>query len=175
MKFVARSFSALVLSAAGLAITSVASLASAADLKIGYVDTQRVVQESNLTKAADQRLKTEFSKREREVQELAVKLQAESEKFQKDLPVMSEGDRAKRQRDLADLDRDFKRREREFKEDLNLRRNQELSVIVDRANKAIARIAAAEKFDLIVQDAVFASDRANITAKVLQSINSGGQ
>ncbi len=149
------------------------SAVQAADLKIGYVDTQRVVQESNLTKAADQRLKGEFSKRERELQELAAKLQAEGDKFQKDLPVLGEADRAKRQRDLADLDRDFKRREREFKEDLNLRRNQELSVIVERANKAIARIAASEKYDLIVQDAVYASDRANITARVLQAINSG--
>lgn len=149
------------------------SAVQAADLKIGYVDTQRVVQESNLTKAADQRLKGEFSKRERELQELAAKLQAEGDKFQKDLPVLGEADRAKRQRDLADFDRDFKRREREFKEDLNLRRNQELSVIVERANKAIARIAASEKYDLIVQDAVYASDRANITARVLQAINSG--
>ena len=83
---------------------------------------------------------------------------------------MSETERRNKERDLANLNRDFQRMQREFREDLNLRRNEELAAVQERANKAIIAIAESEKFDLILQEAVYASPRIDITDKVLKAL-----
>lgn len=151
-------------------LLSLAPLASA-EMKVGFVSTERVLRESNPAKASQKKLEAEFAKREKEVQDLANKLRGMSEKLERDATVMAEADRAKRQREIADMERDLQRRQREFREDLNQRRNEELAQVVERANRAIRQIAEAEKYDIIFQEAVFASPRIDITEKVLKSLN----
>ena len=116
-------------------------------------------------------LEQEFAKREKELQEASAKLRGMVEKLERDAPVMSEADRGKRQREISDTERDLQRRQREFREDLNQRRNEELAVVVERANKAIRQIAEAEKYDIIFQEAVYASPRIDITEKVVRVLN----
>ncbi|NBT34986.1 MAG: OmpH family outer membrane protein [Betaproteobacteria bacterium] len=145
--------------------------AAMAEAKVGFVSTERVLRDAAMAKAAQKKLEGEFSKREKEIQELATKLKGMSEKLERDAPVISEADRGKRQREITDLERDLQRRQREFREDLNQRRNEELAVVVERANKAIRQIAESEKYDIIFQEAVYASPRIDITEKVLRALN----
>jgi outer membrane protein len=94
-----------------------------------------------------------------------------ADKLDKDAPVLSEADRGRRQRELGDLDKDFQRRQREFREDLNQRRNEELATVLDRTNRVIKQIAEAEKYDIVFQEAVYISPRIDITDKVLKALN----
>lgn len=153
------------------AIASLALPAVAQELKIGYVSSEKILRESAPAKAATQKLEGEFSKRDRELQELGAKIKATADRFEKDAPVLGEAERARRQRELAELDRDLQRRQREFREDLNQRRNEELQGLLERAQRIVRRIAEQEKFDLIVQDAVYFSPRVDITEKVLRELN----
>jgi outer membrane protein len=147
--------------------------AHAQELKLGYVNSERILRDSAPARAATQKLETEFAKRDRELQDMGQKLKAAAERFEKDAPVLAEGERNKRQRELAEMDRELQRRQREFREDLNQRRNEELQALLDRAQRIVRQIAEQEKFDLIVQDAVFFSPRVDITEKVLRALNNG--
>jgi outer membrane protein len=151
--------------------------AHAQDLKIGYVNSDRVLRDATPAKAAQARLEQEFAKREKELADVAARLKQASEKLEKDGPTLAESERARRQRELVEQDRDFQRRRREFQEDLNQRKNEELASVVERANKVIKQIFEQEKFDLIVQEAVFAGPRVDITDKVIKTLNasSGGK
>lgn len=163
--------SACVPLAAALALA--AAPARAQELKIGYVNSERILRDSAPARAATQKLESEFAKRDRELQDLAARLKAQAERFEKDAPVLAEAERSKRQRELAELDRDLQRRQREFREDLNQRRNEELQGLLERAQRLVRQIAEQEKYDLIVQDAVFFSSRVDITDKVLRGLNNG--
>jgi outer membrane protein len=143
----------------------------AANVKVGFVSTERILRDSSPAKAAQKKLETEFAKREKEVQDLATKLRGLSEKLERDASVMAEAERGKRQREIADMERDLQRRQREFREDLNQRRNEELAAVVERANRAIRQIAEAEKYDIIFQEAVYASPGIDITEKVIRVLN----
>jgi outer membrane protein len=145
--------------------------AAAQELKLGYVSVERILRDSNPAKAATQKLEAEFSKRDRELQDLGAKLKAAAERLEKDAPVLGEAERARRQRELAELDRDVQRRQREFREDLNQRRNEELQGLLERAERIVRQIAEQEKFDLIVREAVYFSPRVDITEKVLRALN----
>jgi outer membrane protein len=162
-----------IVSAGALVAGLATGAASAQELKIGYVDSQRILRDSAPARAATQKLEQEFKKRDLELQEIGAKLKATAERLEKDGPVLTEGDRARRQRELGDLDRDFQKRQREFREDLNQRRNEELQALLDRAQKIVREIATQEKYDLIVQDAVHFSPRVEITEKVLRALNNG--
>jgi outer membrane protein len=139
--------------------------------KIGFVSTERIFREATPAKTASAKIEQEFSRRDKELQELAARLKGMSEKLDKDAAVLSESDRLKRQRELGDLDKDFQRKQREFREDLNQRRNEELAVVLERTNKVIKQIAEAEKYDIVFQEAVYASPRIDITDKVLRALN----
>jgi outer membrane protein len=143
----------------------------AQELKIGYVNSERVMREANLAKVAQAKLEAEFSKREKELKDLETKLRGAADKLEKDAPTLSENERGRRQRDLVEADRDLQRKRREWQEDLAQRKNEELSVLVERANKVIKQIFDAEKYDLIVQDALHASARVDITKKVIDALN----
>lgn len=145
--------------------------AQAQDSKIGFVNTERIFREATPAKAAQGKIEQEFAKRDKELQDLAARIKTAADKLDKDAPVLSESDRMRRQRELADMDKDFQRRQREFREDLNQRRNEELSAVLERTNKVIKQIAEAEKYDIIFQEAVFASPRIDITDKVLRALN----
>ena len=154
-----------------LLIAGVQLTAQAEELKAGFVSTERIFRDAAPAKAATAKLELEFSKREKDLQELANRLKASAEKLDKDGPVLADAERGKRQRELAEMDKDFQRRQREFREDLNQRRNEELAVVLERANKVIKQIAEAEKYDIIFQEAVYASPRIDITEKVLKALN----
>lgn len=138
--------------------------------RIGFVSTERLLRDAAPAKAAQQKLQLEFSKREKELQEMAARLKQLGERFDRDSPVLGDSDRARRQREIADLDKDFQRRQREFREDLNQRRNEELAQVVERANRVIRQIAEKERFDFILQEAVYASPRVDITERVLKAL-----
>lgn len=145
--------------------------AQAQELKIGYVNADRVLRDAAPAKAAQAKLEAEFGKREKEIAELAGKLKAASEKLDKDAPTLSESERTRRQRDLVEQDREFQRKRREFQEDLTQRKNEELASVVERANKVMKQIFDAEKYDLIIQEAVFAGPKVDITDKVIKALN----
>jgi outer membrane protein len=154
-------------------VASATTLAQAQELKIGYVNSERVLREANPAKAAQAKLEAEFGKREKDLAEQATRLKAAADKLEKDAPTLAEGERTRRQRDLVEQDREFQRKRREFQEDLNQRKNEELAAVVERANKVIKQIFDQEKYDLIVQDAVHWSPRVDITKKVIDALNAG--
>ncbi|MCW5664307.1 MAG: OmpH family outer membrane protein [Piscinibacter sp.] len=145
--------------------------AQAQELKIGYVNADRVLRDAAPAKAAQAKLEAEFGKREKEIAELANRLKAAGEKLDKDAPTLSEAERTRRQRDLVEQDREFQRKRREFQEDLTQRKNEELASVVERANKVMKQIFDTEKYDLIIQEAVFAGPRVDITDKVIKALN----
>ncbi|MGD9944918.1 MAG: OmpH family outer membrane protein [Burkholderiaceae bacterium] len=142
-------------------------------MRIGVVNIERLMRDAAPAKAAQQKLEAEFSKRDKELQDLAGRLKSMSERLERDASVLSEADRQRRQREVAELDRDFQRRQREFREDLNQRRNEELAQVIDKANRVIKQIAEQEKYDIILQEAVIASTRVDITDKVLRALANG--
>lgn len=139
--------------------------------RIAVVQTERILREAAPAKAAQTKLEQEFGKRDKELQELGAKLKAAGERLERDATVMAESERARRQREVADLDKEFQRRQREFREDLNQRRNEELSQVVERVNRVIRQIAEQEKFDLVLQEAVYFSPRIDLTDKVLRALS----
>jgi len=156
----------------GAALLSVgAGAADAADYKIGFVNTERLFREAAPAKRAQQKLEKEFATRDAEIQKMSKQVRDLQAALEKDGVTMSESDRRNKERDLANLSRDLQRSQREFREDLNLRRNEELASVQERANKVIQQIAEAEKFDLILQDpVVFASQKIDITEKVVKAL-----
>jgi outer membrane protein len=155
--------------AAAIAMTALG--AQAQELKIGYVNSDRVLRDAAPAKAAQAKLEAEFSKRERELADQATRLKALSDRLEKDGPTLAESERSRRQRELVEQDREFQRKRREFQEDLNARKNEELAAVVERANKVIRQIFETEKYDLILQEAVFAGPRVDITDKVIRALN----
>ena len=157
--------------ASALLIGAPAATAQAADYKIGFVNTERLFRDAAPAKRAQQKLEKEFAARDAEIQKLAKQVRDLQALLEKDGITMAEAERRNRERDLANLSRDLTRSQREFREDLNLRRNEEFASVQDRANKVIQQIANDEKFDLILQDpVVFASQRIDITEKVIKAL-----
>ncbi len=157
--------------AAGLVLLVASGLAAAQELKFGYVNSERVLREAIPAKAAQDKLQLEFGKRERELAEQTSKLKAAADKLDKDAPTLAESERTRRQRELVEQDRDLQRKRREFQEDLNQRRNEELASVVERANRVIKQIFESEKYDVILQEVVFAGPRVDITDKVIKALN----
>ncbi len=153
-----------------LALATVTAAAQDAGLRIGFVNTERILRDAAPAKQSQQKLEREFSGRDKELQDMSAKLKSMGERIDRDAAVMSDTDRMRLQREYADLEKDFQRKQREFREDLNQRRNEELARVVEQANRAIKDIAEAEKYDFILQEAVFASPRVDITDKVLRAL-----
>ena len=153
-----------------LAFAAVSLAANAVEYKIGFVNTERVFREAAPAKRAQQKLEREFAARNAELAKTEKQgrdLQTELERENVTLP---EAQRREKERQLADISRDFQRKQREIREDLNLRRNEELASVQERATRVINQIAEQEKFDLIIQEAVFASSRIDITEKVIKAL-----
>jgi outer membrane protein len=156
-----------------LAVLTMAGAVHAADLKVGFVDAERVNRESAPADEASKRLEKEFQPRVQEIQRRETQIKNLQTQFEKDALTMSESDRRTREQELSRQIVDVQRLQREFQEDLNLRRNQELGTLLERANKIIRQIAEAEKYDLIVQEAVYRSPRIDITERVLKALAGG--
>ena len=148
-----------------------AGTAMAADYKVGFVNTERLFREAAPAKRAQLKLEKEFAARDAEIQKVGKQVRDLQAQVEKDGATMPEAERRNKERDLANLTRDLQRAQREFREDLNLRRNEELASVQERANKVIQQMAEAEKFDLILQDpVVYASQRIDITEKVIKAL-----
>jgi outer membrane protein len=141
-----------------------------ADTKIGFVNTEKLLREAPLSVAAQKKLEREFATRDQELQKLAKQARDLQAQLDKDGVTMSDSERKTKERDLGNLNRELQRQGREFREDLNLRRNEELGQIQERARKAIQEIARAEKFDLIVEQAVFVDPKSDITDRVMKAL-----
>jgi outer membrane protein len=152
------------------ALCAVATGVFAAEVKIGFVNTERVFREAAPAKRAQQKLEREFSTRNAELAKVEKQGRDLQVELEKDSVVLPEAARREKERILADVSRNFQRMQREIREDLNLRRNEELAQVQERATRAINQIAEAEKFDLVVQEAVFASSRIDITDKVIKAL-----
>ncbi len=145
--------------------------ASAQEFKVGIVNLDRIFREAHSAKAAQTKLETEFTKREKDLNDVATQIKTLSDKFEREAPTLSETQRNARQKQIVDQDRDFQRKRREFQEDLNARKNEELQQVIERANKVVKALAEAEKYDLILQEAVYVNPKHDITDKVLKSLN----
>lgn len=155
-------------------VASVPAMAqTSAGARIGFVNTDRMLREAAPAKAAQTKLEQEFSRREKEIETAANTLRTASERFERDAPTLNETQRQTRQRQLVDQDRDLQRRRREFQEDLNARKQEELQQILDRANRVVKQVAEAEKYDVILQEAVYINPQLDITDKVIQALNNG--
>ncbi|OYY96008.1 MAG: hypothetical protein B7Y41_01385 [Hydrogenophilales bacterium 28-61-23] len=147
-----------------------ASAALAVELKIGFVNTEKVFRESSLSLKATKKLEKEFQTRDQELQKLIKQARDLQTYMEKEGLTLSEADRAKKQKELANISRDLQHDQRAFREDLNQRKNEEFASVQDRARKAITEIAEKEKFDLILENVVYASPKVDITDRVLKSL-----
>ena len=145
--------------------------AQAQEFRIGFISTDRIFREANTAKAAQTKLEQEFSRREKELMDLGNTLKTNSEKLEREAPTLSETQRVARQRQLSEQDREFQRKRREFQEDLNARKNEEFQLVLERANRVVRQVAESEKYDLVLQEAVYINPKHDITEKVIKAIN----
>jgi len=157
--------------AAALVLGALAAQAQAAELKIGFIDADRINRESVPAERATKKLEKEFAPREQDLRRSEQQIKSLQGQLEKDGLTMSESDRRAKEQELGRQTREYQRLQREFREDLNLRRNEELAALFERANKVIKQIAESEKFDLILQEAVYRSPRIDITEKVLKALS----
>jgi len=149
----------------------VASTASLAEMKIGFVNTERVFREAPIALTAQKKLEREFATRDAELQKMAKQAKELQNQIEKDGVTLSDADRRNKERDLANLNREYQRNVREFREDLNLRRNEELVKVQDRARKAIQAYGEAEKYDVILEDAIYFSPKIDISDRIIRSLS----
>ncbi len=150
-------------------VTSLA--AHAQEFRVGFVNTDRIFREANTAKQAQAKLEQEFARREKELVDMGNTLKTASEKLERDAPTMSETQRNQRQKQLVDQDRDFQRKRREFQEDLNTSKNEEFQQVLEHGNRVVRQVAEAEKYDLVLQEAVYINPKHDITEKVIKAIN----
>jgi outer membrane protein len=158
--------------ALALAVLCDSAVVHAAELKIGFIDAERINRESAPAEVASKRLEKEFAPRAQELTRRESQIKSLQGQLEKEAMTMSESDRRAKESELQRISLDFQRLQREYREDLNLRRNQELQALFERANRVIKGIAEAEKFDLILQEAVYRSPRIDITERVLKALSS---
>jgi outer membrane protein len=145
----------------------------ASELKVGYVNTQRIFRDAPAAQKAAKKLEGEFSRRDQDLQKMAKQLQGLQENLEKNSVTMAESDRRNKEKEFGELSREFQRKQREFREDLNLRQNEENAAVIEKANKAIKQIAEAEKYDLVLQDVVWVSPKLDMTDRVIKALAEG--
>lgn len=166
MRHIVRTFIALCLCLPALAL---------AEVKVGFVNTVKLMEEAPQAKAAISKMEAEFAPREKELVAMQRDIKAAEDKLSRDSAVLGDAERGKLERDLVSQKRDFKRSQDEFREDLNIRRNEELSKLQRRLYDAIVDLAKAEKYDLIVSEGVvYASTSIDITDAVLARLKKSG-
>jgi len=155
----------------GLLLSLAAWAVAAQETRVGYINYQRITTESAPAKAAQGRLEQEFSKRDKDLVALRDSIKTFSERFEKDAPTLSESQRTSRQKEFADMNREFQRKQRELQEDINGRRNEELLQVLDKAAKAVKQVADAEKYDMVIQELAYQNGKHDLTDKVLKLLN----
>ena len=154
-----------------LGLSMLAMPALAQEFRLGFVSLDRIIKEAVPAKNAQAKLEQEFSRREKDLQALGATLKSQADQLEREAPTLSESQRANRQKQLIELDRDFQRKRRDFQEDLNTRRNEELQQVFERANRVVKQVADTEKYDLILQEAVYVNPKHDITDKVIRALN----
>ena len=156
------------------ALTLVALLmqpwAAHAQGKIGFVNTERILRDSAPAQRAQKKIESEFQKRDQDLGRMAEQLKRMQDEMERSAVTLSESQRRTKEREFGEMNREFQRKQREFREDLNQRRNEELARVVEQANRVIRQIAAQEDYDVVLQDAVFANPRIDITEKVIKAL-----
>ena len=153
------------------ALCAAGCIAAAAEIKIGFVSTERVLRESAPALRAQQKLSREFEKRDADLKKLAQQLRDQQAAYDRNTATMSEADRKNKERELSNLAREYQRTERTLADDVNQRKNEEVASLQERANKVIQQIADVEKFDLILQEpVVWASPRIDITDRIIKAL-----
>lgn len=153
----------------GIALLSL-SAGVLAEGKIGFVNSQKILNDAPQAARAKKRIEKDFEKRDQDLQRIAKQLQGMQENLDKNAVTMAESERRTKEREFGELNRDFQRKQREFREDLSQRQNEETAAIFERVNKVIKQIAEAEKYDIIFQEAVYANPRIDITDKVIKAL-----
>jgi outer membrane protein len=159
---------------AGVALMTL-SAAVLAEGKIGFVNSQKILNDAPQAAKAKKKIEKDFEKRDQELQRIAKQLQGLQENLDKNAVTMGESERRNKEREFGELNRDFQRKQREFREDLSQRQNEEMAAIFERVNKIIKQIAEAEKYDIIFQEAVYANPRIDITDKVIKALGDGSK
>ncbi len=155
----------------GLALAATSSLAAPGDVKMGYVNVEQILKEAPQTAESGKKLEREFSSRQQELEKMAKQIKDQESALDKDSLTMSETDRRNKERDISNFKIEFQRKQRELREDANLRKNEELGAIQERINKAVTKVAEDEGYDLVIYGGVaYASKKADITDKVLKSL-----
>ena len=162
-----------ILTVMAIAALAAAQISQGAELKIGFVDQERITRESAPADRASKQLEKEFAPRAQEMQRREAQMKTMQGQLEKDALTMSESDRRTKEQELGRLTLDVQRMQREYREDLNLRRNQELGALFERANRVIKQSAEAEKYDFILQEAVYRNPRIDITDRVLKALSDG--
>jgi outer membrane protein len=139
--------------------------------RIGFVYTERLMTDSKLARHADEKIQAEFSKRQKQVDELVKRYKSAREKFDEDAPRMSDIDRTRRTREVLDMEKDVQRMQREFNEDLLQRKNEERAAIASKASKIIEQVAEQEHLDIVLQEGIWISSRIDITDRVLKLLD----
>ena len=152
---------------------SLTGVALASDIKIGVVNTEKILRESLPAIQAQRKIEQEFMPRDEDIKKMAVQAKTLQDKLEKNSITMKDTERRSLERDLANLSREYQRAQRQMREDLSVRQNEEYSVILERTNKAISKIAETEKYDLILQlqDSVYRSHRIDITDQVIKALD----
>ena len=166
MKYLSRRSWWVLLAALGLSLPAMAQ-----EFRVGLVNIDRILREAAPAKAAQAKLEQEFTRREKDLNDLGAALKSASEKFEREAPTLAESQRLQRQKQLIDQDRDFQRKRRELQEDVNARKNEELQQVLERAQRVVKQVAEQEKYDLVLQEAVYINPKHDITDKVIRALN----
>ncbi len=144
------------------------SATQAGEFKLGFVDTERIMRESEQAVRAEKKIEKEFLIRDAEIKKIAKQAAQLQESLEKDSSKISDSNKRIKERELASLNLQLQTQQREFREDLNLRKNEELAQILAKADKAIKAIAESEQYDVILQEAVYRNPQIDITDRVLK-------
>lgn len=155
-----------------VALLAASGVAQAGDFKVGVVDTERVLRESVPALKAEKKIEKEFSARDSEIKSLLKQAKELQALLEKENSKLSDAEHRNKERELTGMNVNLQRLQREFREDLNLRKNEELAAVLDKANKAIQQIATSDKYDLILQEAVYRNPKIDITDKVIKFLAS---
>ncbi|WP_420820423.1 OmpH family outer membrane protein [Pseudomethylobacillus aquaticus] len=156
-----------------LAVALVASTvpATANEIKVGYVQVDKILQDAPQTAESGKKLEKEFAPRTQELDRMQKQIRDSEAALTKDSLTISDTDRRNKERDISNLKIEFQRKQRELREDVNLRKNEELGSLQDKINKAVTAVSEAEGYDLVIYSGVaFASKKVDITDKVLKSL-----
>ena len=146
------------------------SSVAAADLKIGYVNAVKVIEEAPQGEAALKKLEAEFAPRDKKIVDMQNRLKQLEQDLEKNALLLKDSEHRSREFEIISLKRDISRATQEFREDYNLRRNEELATLQKIVQKTINEIARQENYDLILESAVYAGPRADITDKILKKL-----